>query len=185
MTRGWKEPLLWALAVPILAACAATDETAPAGMRTFRDEYDGSTIVRQAPVGAGSSSTESWSALGFEWRSKFPDRVVVTAGTKGVVKIDAVAFDVDGEPVTGLKAVSEFTDHGDPGAGERVSTRRFEMSWTEFVRMASAKSVRMRLVGASEILVTSFGATHYGAPVNAALPPFVASVRKLRGEAPL
>lgn len=153
-------------------------------MRAFQDEFDGSTIVRQVPVGAGASSTESWSALGFEWRSKFPERVVVTAGSKGVVRIEEVAFDADGEPVRGLKAVSEFTDHGNPGAGERVSTRRFEMSWTEFLRLAGAKSVRMRLVGASEVLVTSFGPAHFGAPVNAAFPPFVATVRKLRGEAP-
>lgn len=184
MSKDLAVTLARSLAVLMLTACATTDETALAALQTFKDDYDGATIVRQVPVAAGTSSTESWSALGFEWRSKFSDRVVVTAGTKGVVKIDEVAFDVDGEPVKGLKAVSEFTDHGGAAAGERVSTRRFEMSWTEFVRMAAARSVRMRLVGASEIFVTSFGSTHFGAPVNAAFPPFVATVRRLRGEAP-
>jgi hypothetical protein len=175
--------LLWVLAVFAAAGCASTTETATApGLQVFKDDFDGSTIVRQVPVGAGSSSLEDWSALGFEWKSKFPDRIVVTAGSKGVIKITEVSFEVDSEAIESLKAVSEFTDHGNATAPERVSTRRFEMSWTDFVRMATAKSVRMKIVGASEIFVTSFGTKHVGAAVNSAFPAFLAAARKLRGE---
>jgi hypothetical protein len=171
-----------ALALLALVGCASTGPAPTDDVLTFTDEFDRSTIVRQPPVNAGESSTANWSVLGFEWRSKFPDHVGFTAGTNGVVNITEVTLEADGAPLESVKPVREFTDFGDPGATPRVSTRLFEMSWPDFARIAAAKSVRLKIVGATEILVTSFGSAHAGVPVNKAVAAFFTSVRKRRGE---
>jgi hypothetical protein len=58
--------------------------------------------------------------------------------------------------------------------------RRFEIAWDDFERMAAARSVRMKIVGANEILLTSFGRAHPDVPVTATLASFETTVRKLR-----
>ena len=178
MSRGAR--VLLAVAVCACSGCASTDNTPVPGVQTRKDDYDGATIVRQAAVSSGTSAAGDWNALGFEWTSKFPNRVVLTAGTRGVIKVTALVLEIDGEPAD-VQIASELTDYGDPSA-ERWSMRRFEISWVSFKRMAVARTVRMKIVGANEIFVTSFGADHAGAPVSQALPDFVARVRKLRGE---
>jgi hypothetical protein len=181
------KPLLPALsifAVLACASCATMDDAAVADGSPIvvKDDYDGSTIVRQPLVSAGAGDWADWTMLGFEWRSKFPNVVVLTAGTKGVVRIVDVAFEIDGEPMERVRAVSELTDYGDDSAPVRWSTRRFEVGWEEFLTIAGAKSVRMRVIGPNEAAATSFGSAHPGALVNARLGPFVRAVRKQRGE---
>jgi hypothetical protein len=174
--------LLLALAASACVGCATTDQPAAPGLQVFKDEYDGSTIARQQPVISGGVAGD-WNALGFEWRSKFPNRVVLNAGTRGVVKITEVGLEIDGEEAS-VKIASELTDYGAPSAAERWSMRRFEISWVDFERMAAARTVRMKIVGANEILVTSFGSAHAEAPINDSLSSFFVTVRKLRGEEP-
>jgi len=171
-----------ALAIVACTGCAALEEAAqPSRTQTATDAYDGATIVRQPAVIAGTNYTGDWNALGFEWTSKFPNRVLLSAGTRGVIKVTDLVLDIDGEPAA-VQIASELTDYGDSKAAERWSMRRFEISWADFKRMASARTVRMRVVGTNEMFVTSFGSDHVGAPVNATMPAFVAKVRKLRGE---
>jgi len=174
-----KQTLL-ALAAVACVGCATTDQPAAPGLQVFKDDYDGATIARQQPVISGGVAGD-WNALGFEWRSKFPNKVMLNAGTRGVVKITEVGLEIDGEEA-GVKLASEVTDYGVPSAAERWSMRRFEMSWVDFERMAAARTVRMKIIGANEILVTSFGSAQPGAPINDALSSFFLTVRKLRGE---
>jgi len=178
-----KHLLLILTAACALAGCASTNEPKASGLQVFKDDYDGSMVARQAPVNAGSYVTGDWNVLGFEWKSKFPNRVLLAAGTRGVVKIDEVTIAIEGEE-TNVKTASEMTDYGDPSSAERWSMRRFEISWTDFERMAAARTVKLKIVGANQVLVTSFGAAHAGAPVNGTLPAFLTTVRKLRGEEP-
>jgi hypothetical protein len=178
-----KHLLLILTAACALAGCASTNEPKASGLQVFKDDYDGSMVARQAPVNAGSYVTGDWNVLGFEWKSKFPNRVLLAAGTRGVVKIDEVTIAIEGEE-TNVKTASEMTDYGDASAAERWSMRRFEISWTDFERMAAARTVKLKIVGANQVLVTSFGAAHAGAPVNGTLPAFLTTVRKLRGEEP-
>lgn len=166
----------------VLVACASTpDAPSSSGLQVLKDDYDGATIVRQAPVEAGIPGEADYNALGFEWRSKFPNRVVLVAGTRGVIRVASLVIDVDGEPL-GVKTASEATAYGDPAAGERWSMRRFELSWVDFERLAAGRSVRLRIVGPNEMYATSFGMAHAGAPVNRTLADFRATVRRLRGE---
>jgi len=175
--------LLAALLSSACMACGSLGDTKPAGLQVLRDGYDGATVVRQAPVNSGSDAAGDWNALGFEWKSKFPNRVVLAAGTRGVIHITDLVLEIDGENAAVGRA-SEMTDYGDAPTGERWSMRRFEVSWADFERMATAHAVQVRVVGANEIFVTTFGTDRPGAPVNATLSAFRAEVRKQRGEEP-
>lgn len=169
------------IAVLALAACAAApDAPSSSGLQVSRDDYDGATVVRQIAVPAGVPGEGDFNALGFEWRSKFANRVVLVAGTRGVVRIASLAIEVDDEPVA-VKTVSEIVDHGTPGA-ERWSMRRFEVSWVDLERMAAAETVRLKVVGPNEAFGTAFGRAHVGAPVNRTLAAFRAAVKRQRGE---
>jgi hypothetical protein len=173
---------LSAALVGALGACATVDEAPAApGLQVAKDDYDGATIVRQAPVAAGMPGEGDFNALGFEWRSKFPNRVVLVAGTRGVIRVANLVVEVDGTPLP-AKVASETTEYGDPGAGERWSMRRFEVAWDDFERIAAGRTVRLKVVGPNEMFGTSFGSDHAGAPVNRTLATFRATVRRLRGE---
>jgi hypothetical protein len=166
----------------LLVACAAAPGlTQSDGPDVSKDAYDGATIVRQTAVAAGTPGDADFNALGFEWRSKFANRVVLVAGTRGVIRVANLTLEVDGEPVA-VKTASETTAYGDPSSGERWSMRRFEVDWDSFERIAAGRTVRMRVVGPNEMFATSFGRDFSAAPVNRTLAEFRATVRKLRGE---
>lgn len=169
-----------ALTVLVCAACAAPGDVATPGAQVVKDDYDGAISVLQ-PAAVAGDYTGDWNQLGFEWRAKFPNRVVLDAGTRGVVNVTGLELVADGEAVE-TRLASERTDYGTPGP-ERWSVRRFETTWTDFERLAAARNVQMKVIGANEVLVTTFGLARRGAPVNETLARFRASVRKLRGDA--
>ncbi len=57
------------------------------------------------------------------------------------------------------------------------------MSWQDFLKIANAKSVKMKLVRLDEYTVSSFGPEHPEAVVNTRIAPFVEKVRELRSSA--
>ena len=174
---------LFSFTACLLTACATGIEApaASSGPQVVKDDYDGATIVRQTPVVAGTLSEGDFNALGFEWKSKFANRVVLVAGTRGVIRVANLTLEVDGEPVN-VKTASETTAYGDPASGERWSMRRFEVDWDGFERIAAGHTVHMRVVGPNEMYATSFGRDYAAAPVNRTLATFRATVRRLRGE---
>ena len=172
-------------AVPVPGAAADTglepELSAPTkhvpSLSVLKDEFDGSTIVQQEAVSSSSSYAEGWHTLGFEWREKTPDLVFVTAGTNSLAAITDLAFNADGELISRIKPDSAITDYGS------VSTRRFVMTWQDFLKIANAKSVKMKLVRVNDYTVSSFGAEHSGAVVNSTIAPFVVKVSELRSSA--
>jgi hypothetical protein len=140
----------------------------------IQDEFDGSTIVRQEVVNSSSSVAEGWHALGFEWRQKTPEIVFITAGTNGTATITDLAFNADGEIINRIKPSTASTDYG------WVSTRQFTMSWQDFLKITSAKSVKMKVIHLNDYTVSSFGPAHSGTVVNSRIAPFVEKVRELR-----
>jgi len=151
---------------------------APSGpvppLSVVRDEFDGSVIVQQDAVSSSSSYSEGWHTLGFEWHQKTPEIVFVTAGTNSVSTITDLAFNADGELITRIRPASALTDYGS------LTTRRFAMTWQDFVKIADAKTVKMKLVRISDSTVSSFGTEHPGAVVSSRLAPFVAKVLEVR-----
>jgi hypothetical protein len=170
--------------LPSLGGTQDTQERelpAPSGpvppLSVVRDEFDGSIIVQQDAVSSSSSYTEGWHTLGFEWHQKTPEIIFVTAGTNSVATITDLAFNADGVLITRITPASALTDYGS------LSTRRFAMTWQDFLKIADAKTVKMKLVRISDSTVSSFGTEHPGAVVNSTISPFVAKVSELRSSA--
>lgn len=141
------------------------------------DEFDGSTVVQQGAVSSSSSHGEGWHTLGFEWHQKTPEIVFVTAGTNSVATITDLAFNADGVLISRITPASALTDYGS------LSERRFAMTWQDFLKIANAKTVKMKLVRINDSTVSSFGTEHPGAVVNSTIAPFVAKVSELRSSA--
>lgn len=160
--------------VLVIAGCASVNDSLTPSVSVMKDDFDGATIVRQPPVSSSGSLSEGWHTLGFEWNQKTPDTVYITAGTNGVVNITEVAFNADGKVISHIQPASALTEYGS------WSTRRFAMSWQDFLIIAKAKSVKMRLVRINDYTVSSFGPDYPNALVNAKIPPFVAKVQELR-----
>jgi hypothetical protein len=167
-------PFLRALPLVLILGCTSMNDALTPSLQLMKDDFDGALIVRQAPVSAASGLADAWHTLGFEWTQKTPNAVYVTAGVQGITNIYQLAFNADGHIIENLKTASAHTDYG------QWSTRRFSMTWDDFLALANAKEVKMRVSRANEYTVSSFGPAHPNALVNAKLVPFVAKVRDLR-----
>lgn len=161
------------LVVLMFAGCASVNDSLTPPMSVNKDDFDGSIIVRQSPVSAASSISEGWHTLGFEWNQNSPNTIFITAGTNGSVNITDVQFNVDGKIISNIKTASTLTEY------DKWSTRRFSMSWSDFLEIANAKSVKMKVVQINSYTVSSFGPEHSGAVVNAKIPPFIKKVQEL------
>lgn len=172
---NWKASLTLAIAVSgsLLIGCAATNDALTPSLAVIKDDFDGKLIVRQEPVSSASSISEAWHTLGFDWTEKTPDTVYLTAGAKGIVNIEGLAFNADGRVYDNIKTASATTEYG------QWSTRRFAISWNDFLAIANAKSVKMRISKINDYTVSSFGPAH-PATVDSKIPPFVARVQELR-----
>lgn len=162
------------LAVLLITGCATMNDAMTPSLSIIKDDFDGSLIVRQSPVSASSGFGEGWHTLGFEWNQKDPDTIFITVGANGIVNITDVAFNADGQVISNIKPASAITEYG------QWSTRRFSMPWEDFLKIADAKSVKMKVVRINDYTVSSFGPDHSGAIVNTKIPPFVEKVRELR-----
>jgi len=162
------------LGVLLSSGCASVNDAMTPSLSVFKDDFDGSTIVRQSPVSSSSSLSEGWHTLGFEWNQKTPDTVFITAGTNGITNVTDVAFNVDGQVISNIKPVSTITEYGS------WSTRRFHMPLEDFLKVANGKSVKMKLTRNNDYSVSSFGTEVSGAVVSSKLPPFVGKLKELQ-----
>lgn len=82
-------------------------------------------------MSSSSKLTEHFHTLGFDWTSKTPNRVFLSAGAPGITNIYGLSFNVDGTLVS-ARLASNSTEYGD------WSTRRFYVSYSDFVKLANA-----------------------------------------------
>ncbi|MBI2427497.1 MAG: hypothetical protein HYV29_01620 [Ignavibacteriales bacterium] len=157
-----------------LVGCAAMNDALTPSLRIEKDEFDGSTIIYQPPVSAASGSSEGWHHLGFEWSTKWRYNAFITVGVSGIHNISSVEFKVDGNVIDNIKVASEITDYG-----EHISTRRFATSWTNFLKLANAKTVIMKVNRINEYSVSTFGIGS-SAPVVSKFSPFVNEVNEMQ-----
>lgn len=161
----------WIIAGAALAGCAAMNDAMTPSVDTVKDDFDGKVIVRQSPVSAASSMSEAFHVLGFEWYEKYPDLIFITVGSafrnQAIVN---VAFNADNSVLERFKTASSFTEFRDS-----ASYRRFEISWTDFVRIAGAAVVKMKVEGINNYTVSSFGVGSR-ALVNSKFQPFLQQV---------
>jgi len=156
----------------VFTSCQSVNSAMTPSIRVSSDDFDGSKIISQAPVSASASLGEDWHTLGFDWSSKTPDKVFVTAGVQGINNIFGLAFNVGGKTITAQNA-SSTTEYSS------WSTRRFEISYREFETIATAPVVKMKVSGANSYGVSSFG-TSTNALVGKKFPEFLIQLRNAR-----
>lgn len=110
-----------------LTACASFNNAMTPSAQVIEDKFDDAKIIRQEPVSASDALTGAWHTLGFEWNSKQPKEVFVTAGTNGIVPITALAFNADGQKLPPATLASSHSETGD-GWSTRGSSCRCRTS---------------------------------------------------------
>jgi len=161
----------------LIAGCASVNDLMTPSVSVLADPFDDKIIIRQPPVSAASLVAEPSHVLGFEWNQKFPDIVLIAAGIERDSKpIQNIAFNADGNIFENFKLAANRTDL------REASLSRFEMRFEDFLAVASAKVVKMRLDGVKTYTVSSFGTSVGGgiAAVNLKFQPFLEKVRIAR-----
>ena len=156
----------------LLNSCQDMNSAMTPASKVTTDDFDGSKVVSQAPVSSSASLTEDWHTLGFDYTSKTPDKVFVTAGVQGINNIFGLDFNVGGRMIQGNQA-SLTTEY------DSWSTRRFWVSYKDFIAIATAPSVKMKVSGANKYGVSSFG-TATDALVNKKFPAFLQKLQAAR-----
>jgi len=175
------------LAALLVAGCAGSgthhtmNNIFTPNAEVLKDKYDGATIVQQEPVNAGAGVGEPWHVLGFDWSTKTPQTVFVTAGIVGTTRIGGLAFNADGTKIENIKLASENTDFERSQHGPSTSYRRFSMSLQDFLLVARAKDVKMRLSTGNTYSVSSFGPANPNAIVNSKFKGFTDKVLQIGG----
>ena len=168
----------------IASGCASMNDAMTPSAHIQKDEFDGSTIITQAPVSAAGSLSDAWNTMGFDWSSKTPDTVYVTIGVQGVSNISGVKFNADGAIIETAKPASVGTDYANAtigmamnGIGDKTtSTRRFAMPLSDFKTIATANDVRMRVEMINTYNVSKFGKANKNAIVNTKFGPFLKKI---------
>lgn len=166
------------LAVPIafLSGCAGMSGSFTPSLSVSTDEFDNTKIVSQPPVDAGSSAKEGGHTLGFEWRQRHPDTVIITVGITGWYGISGVEFTADGKSITDTKPEGLTVTQAD------WSKRPYSMSWDDFMKIADAQSVEMKVIVSGGPTVATFGPAHPGVAVNSKFAPFLKKVSEYRSK---
>lgn len=154
-----------------LSACASMNDTLTPSVNVIHDKFDDATIIRQEPVSAAASLADGWHTLGFEWNSKTPNDVYVDVGTHGIVPITGVEFKANGKVLAPPAIASAYSEHE-----YGWTRRRFVMPLQDFLSIARAADVKMRLGQGNNYTVSEFGSDHPLAIVNTKFQPFIDKV---------
>jgi hypothetical protein len=142
---------------------------------------DDTLLITQSPVSAADGLDQAWHMLGFSWDQRYPDKVFLQVGVSGIENVMGVTFKLKDREIAGRKA-SILTDYGDQ------SYRRFVISLEEFIAIANAGTVKMKVSQIDTYTVSTFGNAHTGAIVSSKLSPFLERVsytqRQLRRASP-
>src|SRR3954452_14919778 len=88
----------------LLVSCQDINSAITPGSKSMTDDFDGSKVITQAPVSSSSTLAEAWHTLGFDWSSKTPDRIFLTAGVQGTNNVFGLDFNVGGRVITASEA---------------------------------------------------------------------------------
>ena len=145
-------------------------------MQVMKDDFDGATIVRQPPVVASRptlTNDDSPQSLGFDWSSKNPDKVFVTAQLFVIQNIEKVEFTADDQPIQGVITASAMTQFE---TGSSYSSRRFSLPLGEFRKIAAAHIVKMKITNIDTYSVSRFGQDYPNVIVSDRFAPFLAKI---------
>ena len=170
---------IFALAAALaLTGCAGFNDAMTSSLEVRQDDFDNSIVVVQQPIGSGSDLSAGWTQLGFWWRNTNPEEVLITVGVAGIESVRGVAFRVDGRLIDSASPTSGVTDFNlNPFLS--WSFGYFVMPTGDFMALADASDVRMKVLLINGAVTSSFGPANPGAVVNPKLPAFADKVREL------
>lgn len=161
-----------------LAGCVSTMWP----MQVIKDDFDGATIVRQPPVVACRpilTNPDNPQYLGFEWSTKNPDLVILTAQLNGIDNIVSLEFMSDDKPINNIKIASPTTEFD---TGSSSSSRRFSIPIEDFRKIAAARIVKMKTSSISAYNVSRFGQEYPDVIVTTRFTPFLAKIESIKSK---
>lgn len=159
-----------------LVSCQSYNNAVTPKAKVITDDFDGSKIVTQSPISSASKLSEPWHLLGFDYTSKTPNTFYLTAVTQGIDNVFGLEFNADGKFIKTTRVSSTEIKLAQLG---NKSQSRFSIPYADFVTIANASSVKMKIVKAHNYSVSSFG-TSTGALVGSKFQPFLEKVSSLR-----
>lgn|GEM_PF-3279103 len=173
------------LILMLLTSCTlfeTLNDSITSGLRVSQDSYDDATLLTQPLVSAGHHS-EPWHMLGFIWKANIPDRVLLIAGTFGVQAITGLEFKIDDtqdiiSPKLATQALTQI--HWPESELDVVTTssKIFAVTYDDFVKLAKANKVRMKLNSIDTYTVSTFGKQVGYRTINAKFNKFVLAIQE-------
>lgn len=156
----------------ILSGCAGINDALTPSLKVQQDPFDSSLRLYQAPV-SSSGISEDWHTLGFEWKESTPKIIYLTVGSQGITNVTGVHFNASGEIIRSANDASTNTKYGD------FSTRRFYIPIKDFLKIATADLVKMKVIHIDTYTVSSFG-NDAGAlrTIDSKFAPFIDELKK-------
>lgn len=162
-----------------LAGCAGFNKAGRqvAGMGIVTDNkssFSGTRWIRlsPAPVGGTTGMFSGCCSVGMSWTPKVPDGAILIADVSGIVALDSVSLNLDGD-IRKLEPIDRFTQFG----SDRNSQKGYYLPWSMVERMQTAKEAKILITTLSRgSVVGDFRATD-GAMFIDFLPEFIAAVR--------
>ena len=121
------------------------------------------------------SNAESGPNLGWAKDGRQPSIAIIGAGMSGIASVMGIQFRADGKLIDTAKRTNKLTD-----INANQSMSRFAMPFDDFVTIATASDVRMRVDSIDNYVVSTFGKSNDGAVVNTKFSPFLAKIQELR-----
>lgn len=167
-----------------LTGCASYNDAMTPSLSVTKDKFDETTIVRQPIVPANSSFSDHMTGLGFEWKSSLPNVVILTVGVSGIENIMGADFKVDGQDIPSPNVAGYLTQYPEKSLtfGDMTSTystRRMTMPLEDFLKIANAAQVKMRVRHIDTYSVSVFGRSEM-AVVGSKFAPFLVKLRDMK-----
>lgn len=160
----------------LIQGCATFNDALTPKVTITKDDYHDSTIISQQAVSAAADLSESYHMLGFNWNSKYPDKIILAVGVDGVDNVTGACFKIEELEICSKSA--SYTNYGSQ------SYNYFSISLDEFKKIANADIVKMKVTRLDKYSLSSFGKKRELAIVNKKFQPFLDAIAKCRGEEP-
>ena len=167
-----------------VTGCASMNDAMTPSLSVTKDRFDDTTIVKQPIVPANSSFSDSLAGLGFEWKSSLPDKIILTVGISGIENIEGADFKADGQDIPSPTTAGYLTQYPEKNLSfgdmtSTYSTRRMVMPLGDFVKIANAKQVKMKIHHIDTYSVSIFGRSEM-AVVGSKFEPFLAKLKDMK-----
>jgi len=167
-----------------LAGCAGFNKAGrqAAGMGVVTDSkssFSGTRWIRlsPAPVGGTTGMFSGCCSVGMSWTPKVPEGAILIADVSGIVALDSVSLNLDGD-IRKLEPVDRFTQFG----SDHNSQKGYYVPWSMVERMQTAKEAKILITTLSRgSVVGDFRATD-GAMFIDFLPEFITAVRNAKAQ---